>query len=70
VLERTQSSPIRGTQRFVLVVRTPRETGAAGIIDLGATVRRRRLGILSHHAQLEDTPEPLTFTIEGGGETT
>lgn len=64
VLHRTKGSPIRGNQRFVLVLRTPRQTLAAGVLELGATVHRRRFGILSHRAVLKDTPQPIRFIID------
>ena len=64
VLERTKGSAIRGTQRFALVLRTPRDTRATMSIDVGAVIQRRRFGFLTHRARLADTPGALVFTIE------
>jgi hypothetical protein len=63
VLERTRSAPIRGVQRFVLVVRSPRGVSAGGVVETGAIVRRRVLGPITHRATLEvGTPE-ISFQL-------
>jgi hypothetical protein len=62
VLERTRSAPIRGVQRFVLVVRSPRRVSAGGVVESGAVLRRRLLGPITHRASLEDGT-PIRFEL-------
>lgn len=62
VLERTRSAPIRGVQRFVLVVRSPRGVSTGGVVESGAVLRRRLLGPITHRATLEDGT-PIRFEL-------
>lgn len=51
-LRRTKHTEIRGSQRFVLVVQSPRDAGARGSVALSAKVRRKRLGVLPYTASV------------------
>jgi hypothetical protein len=62
VLERTRSAPIRGVQRFVLVVRSPRGVSTGGVVESGAVLRRRLLGPITHRAAPEDGT-PIRFEL-------
>jgi hypothetical protein len=65
VLEETKSAQISGVQRFVLVVRSPKDAPARGRVDVGAIVTRKRFGPLTHKMPLTDVPEPLEFAVAG-----
>jgi hypothetical protein len=62
VLERTRAAPIRGVQRFVLIVRSPRGVSAGGVVESGAVVQRRLLGPITHRATLDDGT-PIRFEL-------
>jgi hypothetical protein len=65
ILERTKSAEISGTQRFVLVVRSPRDAPAHGRLEVGALIRKKRLGLLSYKVPLDAIPDPLEFQVAG-----
>lgn len=59
----TSTRRLHGVQRLRLVVRGPVAQPVKGDIDVGATVRHRRLGTdaLSYFLPVTGLPEPLTF---------
>lgn len=59
----TSMDEVRGSQRLALVTRIPRDAAVTGSVDLRATLRRRRLGILPFRMAL-DTGEPLSFPLK------
>lgn len=61
----TSAKRLNGVQRLRLVIRRPAGQQAKGRIELGATIRQRRLGTdaLSYFLPLTDLPEPLRFEL-------
>jgi hypothetical protein len=59
---RTAADEITGSCRLALVVRGPREVGVDGTVELTATVRTRRFGLLAVRADVPDRPS-LTFPL-------
>jgi hypothetical protein len=62
-LRRTRHTEIRGSQRFILVVQSPKGCLGNGTVALSATVRRRRLGLLAYEATLAGG-RPLEFALQ------
>lgn len=58
---RTPLDEIRGTQRLALIARIPKDTVTTGIVELDASVIRRRLGILPYRTALAGVP--LSFAL-------
>jgi hypothetical protein len=63
-LRRTRHTQIRGSQRFVLVVQSPKGCRGRGVVEVSATVKRKRFGPLSYVASLSGG-RPLEFVLEG-----
>lgn len=63
-LRRTRHTEIRGSQRFVLVVQSPKGGQGRGVVHVSATVKRKRFGPLSYVASLSGD-RPLEFVLEG-----
>ena len=59
---RTGADEIAGSCRLALVVRGPREVGVDGTVELTATVRTRRFGLLAVRADVPDRPS-ITFPL-------
>jgi hypothetical protein len=61
----TSTKRLHGVQRLRLVVRGPAAQPVNGDIDVGATVRYRRLGMdtLSYFLPMTGLPEPLNFNF-------
>jgi hypothetical protein len=53
---RTDADEIRGSFQLALVVRAPREAGVDGTVELTATIRTRRFGLLAVRAEVPDRP--------------
>jgi hypothetical protein len=61
-LRRTDSATIQGLQRFALVVRAAKGTTTMGTARLGATITRKRFGLLPYTASLAEQ-EALEFWL-------
>lgn len=61
-LYRTGSTPLRGGQRFALVVRSPKGAATFGNVAVSATLERKRLGIVPYRAAVAERPE-LAFEL-------
>lgn len=62
-LRRTRHTEIRGSQRFILVVQSPKGCLGNGTVSLSATVRRKHLGLLGYNAKLT-SGRPLEFALQ------
>jgi hypothetical protein len=62
-LYRTDSTPLRGGQRFDLVVRAPKGTTTVGTIGLSATIESRRFGLVAYRARLPGPEPELKFEL-------
>ena len=64
-LYRTGSTPLRGAQRFHLVVRSPKGAATLANVGVSATLERKRLGIVPYRAAVTERPE-LSFELSPG----
>jgi hypothetical protein len=62
-LYRTPLVPIRGMQKFVMVVQAPKVT-VNGSLGVKVTMKHKKLGLLPYKASHEDAT-PVTFTLPG-----
>jgi hypothetical protein len=53
----TDSSPIRGTHALSLVIDIPANEHGSAFIDMGATIRERRLKVFRYAADLTEVPD-------------
>lgn len=60
---RTSNAEISGLQRFILVVRAAKGAGANGRATLGATISKRRFGVIPYEAALGGDAAPLEFVL-------
>ncbi|MFI1182463.1 hypothetical protein ACH4UT_23315 [Streptomyces sp. NPDC020799] len=62
----TDKRPVHGVQRLRLVVRTAAGRATEGVIEAGASVRQRRLGmdLFSYTTSLTDLPAPMRVRFD------
>jgi hypothetical protein len=62
-LNRTDTTEIRGSQRFILVVQAPCDAASYGTVNLSAAVERKKFGVFPYAAFLPDHP-PIQFHLD------
>lgn len=63
IFDRTPITEIRGIHHLRTIVEAPAAGTTEGKISIGATVRRKRLGLVPYEADLEDLPEHRSITL-------